>query len=153
MNQIKWPPGLNRDDLVGWGSFGFVCLDSSSSTVVKLPHDEESDEAIRREILIYQRFEESGGHPGLLRYLGPCGSGLRLEFAGNYGLGKCIQELGDNAALERRLRWCQQITDTIAFVHDKGVIHGDLQLGNIFLDEDLNAKVGDFAGSSLDGVL
>ncbi|KAF2757457.1 kinase-like protein [Pseudovirgaria hyperparasitica] len=151
MTQIKWPPGLNKDDLVGWGNFGFVCLDSSSGTVVKSPHDEEHDEAIRIEMAIYKRFEESGSHPGLLRYLGPCGSGLRLEFASNYGLRKHIQENGDEITGDQRLRWCLQIADTLAFVHSKGVVHGDLQWANIFLDGNMNAKVGDFAGSSLDG--
>ncbi|XTI89216.1 kinase-like protein [Cenococcum geophilum] len=44
-----------------------------------------------------------------------------------------------------------QIAYALAFVYSTGVIHGDLHSGNIFLDGDLNAKVGDFAGSSLDG--
>ena len=32
-----------------------------------------------------------------------------------------------------------------------GVIYGDLTSKNVFLDENLNAKLADYAGSSLDG--
>jgi serine/threonine protein kinase len=88
---------------------------------------------------------------GFCDTLGPCESGFRIEFASNYGLRKHIQDHGSEIPLEQRLRWCQQIADALAFAHSKGVIHGDLEWANIFLDEDLNAKVGDFAGSSLDG--
>jgi serine/threonine protein kinase len=151
MSQIKWSTGLNRQDLVGWGNFGFVCHDSSTETVVKFPHLEEHKEHIRIEKAIYERFEEHGGHAGLLRYFGPYESGLRLEFASNYGLRKHIQDGGSKITSEQRLRWCQQIADALDFVHSKGVIHGDLEWANIFLDDDLNAKVADFAGSSLDG--
>ncbi|KAI9747106.1 MAG: hypothetical protein M4579_007527, partial [Chaenotheca gracillima] len=31
------------------------------------------------------------------------------------------------------------------------VLHGDISGNNVFLDENLNAKLGDFAGSSIDG--
>jgi len=151
MNQIKWPTGFSREDVVAWGSFGLVCLDSVSTTVVKSPHLEEDAEAIQIEKAIYERFEEHGSHVGILRYFGPYESGLRLEFASNYGLQTRLRKLGSEIAPEQRLLWAQQITDAVAFIHSKGVIHGDLQCGNIFLDDNLNAKVADFAGSSLDG--
>ncbi|KAF2263958.1 kinase-like protein [Lojkania enalia] len=151
MSQIAWPTGFSRQDLVGWGNFGVVCLDPSTDTVVKFPHLDEHKEHIRVERAIYKRFEDRGGHVGLLRYFGPYESGLRLQFAKNYGLRKYIQDHGRNLSLEQRLRWCQQIADALAYVHSSGVIHGDLEAGNVFLDNNLNAKVADFAGSSLDG--
>jgi serine/threonine protein kinase len=86
-----------------------------------------------------------------LRYFGPYESGLRLQFAENYGLRKYIQDNGSNLPLDQRLRWCQQIADALAFVHSNCVIHRNLTAGNIFLDNNLDAKVADFAGSSLDG--
>jgi serine/threonine protein kinase len=44
-----------------------------------------------------------------------------------------------------------QVAEAINFIHKAGVIHGDLTCANVFLDENLNAKLADFAGSSLDG--
>src|SRR5690606_21755641 len=37
-----------------------------------------------------------------------------------------------------------QILGAIKYMHSKRVIHRDLKLGNIFLDEDMNIKIGDF---------
>ena len=37
-----------------------------------------------------------------------------------------------------------------SFTHRNGVIHGDLTSSNIFLDSNLDPKIADFAGSSLD---
>lgn len=40
--------------------------------------------------------------------------------------------------------WMWQLLDAVRHLHRKGVIHRDLKLGNLFLDENLNLKVGDF---------
>ncbi|KAG7123568.1 L-type lectin-domain containing receptor kinase V.9 [Verticillium longisporum] len=55
-----------------------------------------------------------------------------------------------NSAL--RLRWMTQIADALAFIHDAVIIHGDLTPANVLLDDELNAKLSDFAGSSIDSL-
>ncbi|KAI1107516.1 kinase-like protein [Jackrogersella minutella] len=42
-----------------------------------------------------------------------------------------------------------QIAGAIKYMHAKGVIHRDLKMGNIFLDKDMNAKIGDFGLAAL----
>ncbi|UPK98993.1 hypothetical protein LCI18_009928 [Fusarium solani-melongenae] len=42
-----------------------------------------------------------------------------------------------------------QITGAIKYMHNKGVIHRDLKMGNIFLDSRMNAKIGDFGLAAL----
>ena len=37
-----------------------------------------------------------------------------------------------------------QIIDAIKYLHNRRIIHRDLKLGNIFLDDNLDVKVGDF---------
>lgn len=40
--------------------------------------------------------------------------------------------------------WTIQMAGAIKYMHAKGIIHRDLKMGNIFLDKDMNIKVGDF---------
>lgn len=42
-----------------------------------------------------------------------------------------------------------QIIGGVIYIHDFGVIHRDLKLGNIFLDEKMNIKIGDFGLAAL----
>lgn len=85
-NEIRYPKGFSLDDILAWGSFGLVCLDSSSSTVVKSAHDEQTQPFIDAEKRVYERFDECGGHPGLLKYFGVHDNSIRLEYAPNHDL-------------------------------------------------------------------
>jgi serine/threonine protein kinase len=52
---------------------------------------------------------------------------------------------------KRRVRWALQVAEALDFVHQCGVIHGDVNGFNVLLDRRLDAKLADFAGSSIDG--
>lgn len=126
-----------------------VYLDFSSNTVVKYPHQAEEEPAIEIERRIYERFQQHGGHEGLLRFHGTFESGIRLEYASKNGLRHYIQNHKINT--KQRHQWAQQVTSALAFVHSVNVIHADLTCGNVALDDSLHAKLLDFSGSSLDG--
>lgn len=40
--------------------------------------------------------------------------------------------------------YIQQIVAGVKYLHDKHIIHRDLKLGNLFLNDDLHVKIGDF---------
>ena len=54
-------------------------------------------------------------------------------------------------SLSLRLRWIEQILETVVILHSSSILHADISCNNFFLDENLNVKGGDFAGSSIDG--
>jgi serine/threonine protein kinase len=151
-DEIQFPSGFGLQDVVGWGTTGLVVLDESSQTIIKTPLDSFAQESIRlisKERQIYERLANRGGHKGILSYHGPFESGIRLEYAPNHALQSFNKK--HDVDLRQRLRWAAQIIEAVDFMHKSGVIHGDLTSANIFLDEKLNAKVADFAGSSIDG--
>lgn len=149
MTAIRFPTGFTIEDLLDSGITGIVYLDSASNTVIKCPHREEVQPEIDVERRIYERFQQHGGHAGLLQYHGTFESGIRLEYASKDGIRDYMQT--HEVDIKQRLQWSQQITSALSFVHSMGVIHGDLTCGNIALDDSLHAKLFDFGGSSLDG--
>ncbi|KAF2241429.1 kinase-like protein [Trematosphaeria pertusa] len=149
MSQIRFPTGLNMLNCLGFGLTGIAYLQKTSGTVIKFPH-EGTERAIDVERRIYERFQQHGGHEGLLLYYGPFEIGIQLEYA-SLGSLRAYFEIHHKIDAKDRLRWSQQITSALAFVHSMNVIHGDLTCHNISLDDNQNAKLLDFGGSSLDG--
>jgi serine/threonine protein kinase len=149
--ELYIPNGFTIKDIVGWGTSGMVFLDSTSNTVVKSPLSESDGATIKIEREIYKRFTQHGGHEGLLQYFEPFGTGIRLEFASNQGILPFLQKHKSDISFEQRLRWCEELSHTLSFIHSTKIIHGDFKCNNIFLDGALHSKVADFGGSSLDG--
>ncbi len=146
---IQYPTGFCWEDIVAYGTTGLICLDKASQTVVKSPHRDEDKPSIDVERRIYERFQEHGEHKNIVRYYGPYEDSIRLEYVPNYDFRAHLST--HEVDSEQKLRWAQQIIDALCFVHSRHVIHGDLNIQNILLDEKLNVKLADFAGSSLDG--
>jgi serine/threonine protein kinase len=146
----QFPKEFGQQDIVAWCTTGLVCLDAASKTVIKTPHDDDNCHRVQVEKTIYERFDQRGGHSGLLRYHGPYDSGIRLELAPNWNLSSFLRKHPE-IEIEQRLRWARQATDALCFVHVANVVHGDLTLNIVFFTQDLDIKLEDFGGSSLDG--
>lgn len=145
---LRYPAGFCWDNILAHGISGLVLFDKASQTVVKSPLGQgKADIDVERRI--YERFKEHGGHENIVRYLGPYDIGIRLEYIHIYDFGGYIR--ANKVDYEQKIRWAQQIISALCFVHARGVVHGDLNIFNILLDANLNAKLADFAGSSLDG--
>lgn len=66
-----------------------------------------------------------------------------LEMCSNQSLADMIHHRRNITETEARFYFVQ-ILGAVAYMHARGIIHRDLKLGNIFLDKDMNLKVGDF---------
>ena len=158
-DEIYYPPGFESATSLAYGTTGQILLDRSNNTVVKSPH-EVGDPRTEIERRIYERLRSAGGHPGLPRYHGPYDEGIRLDcipmvltgylerYKSNL-LGHDIKNF--DLSWKQKLRWMKQLAAVLGFVHAQDVIHSDLCANNLMLDEDLNIKLVDFAGSSIDG--
>jgi Protein tyrosine and serine/threonine kinase len=140
---VHYPLGLGRKDVVG---VGITALVARLDAVVKFSRP-DNFKFLAREELVYQRL---GPDSGILRYIGRVDNALILEYAYNGSIRQYLARQRKPIPLPLKLRWVEQITKVVCFIHSKHVLHGDISCNNIFLDKDLNAKLGDFAGSAID---
>lgn len=141
---IRWPLGLDGKDLVGAGVTAIVArLDG----VVKFSGPSESH-FLEREKLVYRRLGRD--HSGILRYFGALENAIILQFASQTSIRQYLARQKKEVPLLLRLRWVEQLFDAVRFIHSRSVFHGDISCNNIFLDDSLNVKLGDFAGSAID---
>lgn len=138
-----YPRGLSMKDLLGAGLSGYG---GRVDGAIKWVHP-KNVRYIERERRVYERL---GRNPGILRYYGPVENGILLEYAHNGSIRQYYAMHGAPVPPATKLRWMQQVTSTIGFLHSKSVFHGDILCNNIFLDKNLDAKVADFAGSAID---
>ncbi|KAG4441511.1 hypothetical protein IFR05_003038 [Cadophora sp. M221] len=144
-NTIQYPLGISRQDVVG---LGITALVARLDAVIKFARRTELP-LLEREKSIYERLGHD--HDGVLRYYGNLGNALILQYACHGSIRQYYASQAKPVSLSLQLRWVEQITASVAFIHSRNVLHGDISCNNVLLDEDLNAKLGDFAGSSMDG--
>ncbi|KAG7144087.1 serine/threonine-protein kinase like [Verticillium longisporum] len=112
--------------------------------------EKENRQCMEREALIYHMVGASSFIPELIAW-DPASCTLTLR---NYPNGdpemyirkpdyKC------RVSLDVRLRWVLHAAESLAVVHAIGVTHNYIAPRNFLLDEDLNLRICDFAGSSL----
>jgi serine/threonine protein kinase len=102
-----------------------------------------------------QAYERIGHHPGLIGYFGTTVDSdglivLKLEHA-QYGSIPQFWRKYELSPVHLRIRWLLQVAKGIAHMHSKGVIHGNLTPGNILIMANLDAKLCDLAGCSING--
>lgn len=86
-----------------------------------------------------------GPHPRIIESKGLAEDGLILKYYPKGTLRDYIKNY-PYETLDRRLEWCKQIVDTLLFVHSKRVIHCDICLHNVLLDDSFNIILADFQG-------
>src|SRR5690606_5849771 len=51
---------------------------------------------------------------------------------------------GNNTNFENEQNMFEQLKSALQYIHDHNIVHNDLNPNNIFLDSELNIKIGDF---------
>ena len=66
-----------------------------------------------------------------------------LELMDKGTLDDFIQKSYGDVSLRKRFSLCKSLISGIRRIHSKGITHKDLKPDNIFLDEELDLKIGD----------
>jgi serine/threonine protein kinase len=100
-------------------------------------------EKFRTELQIHAKM----GHPNIVEFLRAFTSDnytyVVLELCSNGNLTDMVRARSCLSLPEVR-RMLIQICGGVRYMHKRSVIHRDLKMGNVFLDEQMNIKVGDF---------
>ena len=117
------------------------------TTVLKYPHVPGDEKALALLGLEARIFQAIGPHKHIIGFKGLTKDGLLLERAPFGSISEYLKS--NNPGLQRRLEWICQVTEALATVHKKFVLHRDISANNILLDAELNAKLSDFQGRLL----
>uniref|UniRef100_A0AAV2LXG5 non-specific serine/threonine protein kinase n=1 Tax=Knipowitschia caucasica TaxID=637954 RepID=A0AAV2LXG5_KNICA len=141
---------------LGRGAYGKVkkAMERASMRTVAIKsirkeriHDDLDRIHIQREIEITSALQ----HPNIIRFHEVFESKdkivIVMEYASRGELFDYIQERKRLQETEARSLF-RQITSAVHYLHKNGVVHRDLKLENILLDQDLNVKLADFGLSN-----
>lgn len=137
-------------EMIGRGGGNYIGV-LDETTVLNYPCIPGRDSSLEVES---QLLEILGSHPRIIGAKGLTEAGLRLQYAVNGDLNRYITENASTPTpLDQQLQWCKQAAEAVAYLHSKRIIHCDINLRNLLLDENLNLKLADFQGmyKSCDG--
>jgi serine/threonine protein kinase len=142
-----YPPGVTT---IIASSFSCFLGRMDEDTVLKYPHDKNPDihEQARLNIEA-QIYTILGEHDRIIKFKGGDGHGIRLEYAVNGSVSQYLRQASVKPTTPQRLRWAQQAAEGMAYIHKLGVLHCDINVNNLLLDQDLNIKFADFQGRYL----
>lgn len=141
---------VGRLSLISLGISGAVYAVSDAVVIKKPIPLPNCKEQIDVECKIYTRL---GQHPCITKFLGIY-QGMPVLERLQYPLRKLLWDLRDKKELpvfRDVVRWALQICEGLAHVHSRNVLQVDISAANVLLDWEDNAKLSDFAGSSIDG--
>lgn len=106
-----------------------------------------TNDKTRSKLITEIKIHRAMKHPNIVRYV-DCFEDdknvyVLLELCSNQSLADMIHHRRNITETEARYFFVQ-ILGAVSYMHCRGIVHRDLKLGNIFLDKDMNLKVGDF---------
>lgn len=143
-----------KGDFLGGGATGLVeRLESGDVTKSPWTGRPTASDCRQEMVIEAQIYERLGAHPRLLqrKHWDPVDCILTLEYMPNGNLRDYMEIHGQNISIRQRQKWALEAAESVELLHSYNVLQGDVGPHNFLLDVNLNLKICDFGGSSLDG--
>ena len=135
------PKGVS--EFLGLGTDSFIGA-VDETTILKFPKTQGDKTALATLDLEAQILRTIGPHTHVIDFKGQREDGLLLE---RVLYGSIAQFLKDcTPTWQQKLSWVHQATEAVAVTHMAGVIHCDINVNNLLLDDHLMVKLCDFQG-------
>ncbi|MFS7967711.1 putative mitogen-activated protein kinase kinase kinase STE-STE11 family [Helianthus anomalus] len=147
------PGEWDRGKMIGSGSFGVVHLAINKSNgslfVVKSSDSQEGNQSLENEAKILQGLDS----PHIVQCLGKHVSfgenghpkiNLFIEYMAAGSLGDVMEKLGGKLDEQVIRAYTREILKGLKYLHDIGIVHGDVKSQNVLLGSCGNIKLADF---------
>ncbi|KAI1433743.1 Pkinase-domain-containing protein [Xylaria sp. CBS 124048] len=161
--QVYEPPSIDRKDgavyqlgkMLGKGGFA-VCYEGQlpgnrrryALKIVRSKMPAKMEQKFQTELQIHSKMRQQNIVQFLRAFSFDSCTYLVIELCPNGSLMDMVKRRKGLTEPEVRF-YSLQIAGAIKYMHAKGIIHRDLKMGNIFLDRNMNAKIGDFGLAAL----
>ena len=138
---------------IGQGEFGsvYLCKNKNTGTYMVLKQVDISfdHKKLPKQVeALYQEMEnlKKLKHKYIVQYYGIHHDNNSVSLLMEYVKGGSIFDLIKKGALKEKVvsRYCRQILEGLAYIHESKIVHRDLKCANILLDECNNCKLADF---------
>eukprot|EP00978_Attheya_sp_CCMP212_P046941 scaffold421132_cov59-Attheya_sp.AAC.2 len=151
--RIRSTRHYRKEGFLGGGGFGdaFECTDLETNerhAIKELSDTTYASPQAQRMLQSEIDINCSLKHKNVCEYKGNFKNGANhymvMELCRNKTLSEFMKRRNQQLSVPEVQYFMKQLTDAVSYLHDNSIIHRDLKLDNIFLDETLNVKVGDF---------
>jgi serine/threonine protein kinase len=150
-NNENWKVSFSLYDAqsLGRGSSGSVLAIDQNLVIKIFSEDEEGQLDFDRERDIYHELQRDGGSRYIVKFLEVWEDGLVLERLKSTLRSRLREQFQPSVVL--RTQWLVEACKALWFLHDKGIMHGDVGCHNFLVDTKGHIKLCDFAGSKRNG--
>ncbi|PYI27477.1 putative serine-threonine protein kinase [Aspergillus indologenus CBS 114.80] len=142
-------PSIVPSQIVAVGSVSSIHTFGSDHVLKRSPPslNEFARQAFDIEVRAYKRL---GNHRRIAVLSDVTSEGIVLE------RGECLRKIiqspgSGKITMRTRLRWAQEASEGLCYIHSKSIIHADVGCHNLILDQSGHIRFIDFAGSGIDG--
>jgi serine/threonine protein kinase len=138
--------------LIGRGASGIVFAINDELVIKVFGRDPEAQSHLAREREIFEKLQGHVTSEYIVHFKEQWASGLvleRLDDTLRDLLKTCVPSDSCQAQPSSALTWSLECCRGFAFLHDNGIIHGDIGCQNVMVSANKHAKICDFAGSKI----
>jgi serine/threonine protein kinase len=142
-----------KGEIIASGVSGIIEL-ISPDRVAKSPWPGNDAELCRRDIrLEAEVYRTLGDSPCYVKFFGydTQDGSITLEYMKHGTLREYLAKHNDVVSVAQRFNWALRAAEGLHILHSVGFIHCDFSPRNLLLDDDLQVKVADFGGCSMNG--
>ncbi|CAE6375658.1 unnamed protein product [Rhizoctonia solani] len=88
-------------------------------------------------------------HPSVLRMLGFVSFGGHLLLISPWMKNGSLKDFVARNPQSNRIRLCVELATVLAYLHARGIVHGDIKAENVLVSDDGHAQLGDFGSAIL----